>query len=83
VGSDLYVVETSDDIFVGTIEFVQDAVVVRSGFAGHPQVVDADDIERVTLAEQHPDVVFYEDENQIKINLEEYLTTSRDYIKVG
>jgi hypothetical protein len=42
------VVETEDDLFLGTAEVLADVVVVRSGFLGHPKVLAHEDVVRVT-----------------------------------
>lgn len=55
---ELFVVETDDDIFVGTIEFVAGGVIVRNGFQGHPQHVRGDDIVCLQPASMHP-AAFY------------------------
>lgn len=52
----LYVVETDTDLFVGTLEFVDGGVIVRSGFAGHPKHVVAEDINIMMPAHLHPAV---------------------------
>lgn len=52
-----YVVETEDNIFLGLIEFVDESVVVRNGFQGHPVRVDRLDIVLLCPAEMHPAVV--------------------------
>jgi len=52
----LYVVETEDDIFVGCLEFINGAVIVRSGFQGHPKTVKAEDIVQLMPAHMHSDV---------------------------
>lgn len=40
----LWVVETEDDQFLGTVEVVDQTVVIRNGFRGHPVTVDISDI---------------------------------------
>lgn len=54
MGTDIFVVETTDDILLGTIEFVTGGVIVRDGFVGRPYLVDAADVVRISLAEDHP-----------------------------
>lgn len=68
MSSGIFVVETSDDILLGMVDFVEGGIVVRTGFVGHPIVVPADEIVRLTVAEDHP--------------LTEKVD-SVDYIKVG
>lgn len=81
MGSDLYVIETDDDAFVGTIEFVEGGVLIRDGFVGRPRLIEAIDLVSLTPALQHPDVVFYEDRDTVKLDLAEFF--SDDYIRVG
>lgn len=52
--TEIFVVETNDDILIGMIEFVKGAVVVRNGFVGRPMRVEAGDIVRLLPAEDHP-----------------------------
>jgi hypothetical protein len=47
-GGELVVVETEDDLFLGTAEVLADVVVVRSGFVGHPKILAHEDVVRVT-----------------------------------
>ena len=47
---ELMVVETDKDWFLGTVEVLPDAIVVRSGFAGRPSVVLHDEAVRVVPA---------------------------------
>lgn len=68
MSSGIFVVETNDDILLGMVEFVEGGVVVRTGFVGHPIAVPADEIVKLTAAEEHP--------------LTE-TADSVDYIKVG
>ena len=41
---ELVVVETEDDVFLGTAELTADGVVVRTGFRGHPVTIPAEDV---------------------------------------
>jgi hypothetical protein len=45
---ELVVVETEDDLFLGTAEVLADVIVVRSGFVGRPVVLAHEDVMRVT-----------------------------------
>jgi hypothetical protein len=53
---ELVVVETDDDLHLGTVEVVEGALVVRSGYVGRPVLLDADEVVSVTPACGHPDV---------------------------
>lgn len=64
----IFVVETNDDILLGMVEFVEGGIVVRDGFVGRPIIVPADEIVRLTAAEEHPLIE---------------TADSVDYIKVG
>lgn len=49
------VVETDGDAYIGTLEKVDaHRLVVRTGFVGRPSVIDVEDVESITPAEQHP-----------------------------
>lgn len=51
----LVVVETEEDHFLGLVDLLPDGVVrVRSGFRGHPHLLDADDVTAIVRAEDHP-----------------------------
>lgn len=52
----IYVVETYDDIYIGTVAVKRNEVRIRSGFVGHPIVLDVHDIVTITRADCHPDV---------------------------
>jgi hypothetical protein len=54
---EVVVVETEDDVFVGTAEFVGDSVVVRSGFRGHPVVIPVGELVSINPASGHEDIV--------------------------
>jgi hypothetical protein len=55
--NDLMVVETEDDIFLGTLEVNGETVKVKTGLPGRPTILRLDDIEDLTPAIDHPDVV--------------------------
>ena len=51
----LVVVETEEDHFLGQVDLLPDGVVrVRSGFRGHPHLLDAQDVTSIVRAEDHP-----------------------------
>jgi hypothetical protein len=52
----LWVVDTVDKAYLGTVEEVGDNLIVRTGLRGHPAVVPMEDIESVIWADGHPDV---------------------------
>lgn len=58
MGTDIYVVETTDDILLGTVEFITGGIIVRDGFVGRPFIVNAEDIVRLIPAEDHPLVTY-------------------------
>ena len=47
---ELMVVETDEDWFLGTVEVLPDALVVRSGYVGRPVVIPHYEVVRVVLA---------------------------------
>lgn len=51
----IVVVETEDDWFLGTAEMTEGSIVVRSGYVGRPVVLDADEVQSIIPAQQHPD----------------------------
>jgi hypothetical protein len=51
---ELLVVETDDDAYIGTVEVVGDALVVRSGYVGRPWVVPRHEVCEITSAADHP-----------------------------
>lgn len=52
------VVETNDGkVFLGTIARRHGTVTVYSGYTGRPPVILATEIDSITPAEEHPDVV--------------------------
>jgi hypothetical protein len=54
---EIVVVETDDELFLGTCEILDGHAIVRSGYVGRPIVIPLDDIEAVIPASEHPDVV--------------------------
>lgn len=62
---ELFVVETDDDVLLGTVELRATGrsatVIVRSGYVGRPVVLDADTVVRMTPASEHPDVLGFMD----------------------
>lgn len=52
-GGELLVVETEDDWFLGSVEVRADVLIVRSGFVGHPVVLEHEDVVRITPVEEH------------------------------
>ena len=55
-GGEIVVVETEDDIFLGTAEVVDGHLVIRSGYVGRPVVLTALDVVSVVPAQGHPEV---------------------------
>lgn len=53
----LFVVETHDDLFVGSVDFHEGFLAVRPGHRGHPKKVAQEDVVRLIPAEEHDDVV--------------------------
>ena len=53
----IVVVETEDDWFLGTAEMADGTIVVRSGFVGRPVVLDAELVQSIIPAQQHPSVL--------------------------
>jgi hypothetical protein len=51
----IVVVETEEDVFLGTAEVSDGHVVVRSGYVGRPVVLPLPRVRRVTPADEHPD----------------------------
>ena len=49
-------VETEEELHLGTVEVVEGALVVRSGYVGRPVVLDACEVLSLTPASEHPDV---------------------------
>lgn len=55
--TEVFVVETSSgEVHLGHLVFGEDSLTVFSGFAGRPVVLDADEIDSVLPAADHPDV---------------------------
>lgn len=52
----LYVLETHDDIYLGTIKVVGEEVHVHNGFVGRPVVLHVSELVTFTPARVHPDV---------------------------
>lgn len=52
---DILVLETEDDVFLGALEVRKDALVVHTGFRGHPRLVPWSEVMSVHLAVEHPD----------------------------
>jgi hypothetical protein len=49
------VVETEDDHFLGLVDVDEEGWIrVRSGFRGHPHLIDPDDVVSISLASEHP-----------------------------
>lgn len=55
--TDLMVVETEDDRYLGTLDVKGKQVTIRTGLQGRPKVLDLADVLDVTPAAGHPDVV--------------------------
>lgn len=54
----MYVVETHDgEAFLGRVEYVDDDVVVYTGFVGRPPVIPKNEIAALVPAAGHPDVI--------------------------
>lgn len=54
----MYVVETHDgQAFLGRVEYVDDDVVVYTGYVGRPPVIPRDEVASLVPAAGHPDVV--------------------------
>lgn len=49
----IFVIETEDDALLGTVEFVNGGLLVRTGFVGHPTFVKGEDIVKLVPAEDH------------------------------
>lgn len=49
---ELVVVETEDDVWLGTAEVLNDTLVIRSGFVGRPVVLDVDEVLSVIPADE-------------------------------
>jgi hypothetical protein len=55
---ELQVIETEDNVYLGTLTRTGDEVKVKTGYAGRPVILHVSEIDAVTPAEQHADVVF-------------------------
>lgn len=53
----IVVVRTEDDWFLGTADMAGDNIVVLSGYVGRPVVLDAELVQSVIPAQQHPEVL--------------------------
>jgi hypothetical protein len=54
--TDLMVVETEEDIFIGALDVDGDEVTIKTGLVGRPKVLHVGEIDAVTPAAEHPDV---------------------------
>jgi hypothetical protein len=54
---EIVVVETDDEQFLGTCEIHDGHAIVRSGYVGRPVMIALDEVEAITPADLHPDVV--------------------------
>lgn len=54
---EIVVVETDDEQFLGTCEIHDGHAIVRSGYVGRPVLIALDDVEAITPATAHPDVI--------------------------
>lgn len=52
----LMVVETEDNVYLGTLDVNDGQVTIRTGMTGRPPVIAVEDVLEVTPAERHPDV---------------------------
>lgn len=51
----IFVIETENDILLGTVEFAKGGkVIVRNGFVGRPRIIQVHEILELTPAENHP-----------------------------
>ena len=53
---EIVVIETDEDLFLGTCEIAGGNAIVRSGYVGRPVLIPIDDIESIVSATDHPDV---------------------------
>jgi hypothetical protein len=53
---EIVVIETDEDLFLGTCEIADGNAIVRSGYVGRPVLIPIEDIESITPATDHPDV---------------------------
>ena len=54
---ELVVVETEDDAFLGFVEKRGEDIIIRNGYVGRPNIVPLSEVDSITPADQHPDVV--------------------------
>jgi hypothetical protein len=54
----VYVVDTEREVYLGQLLWTEDTVTVHSGLPGRPAVVSIEDIDEITDARYHSDVVF-------------------------
>jgi hypothetical protein len=52
----LMVVETEDNVWLGTVKREGETLTIYTGFAGRPKVLHLDEVECMTPADEHPDV---------------------------
>lgn len=52
----LFAIETYDDLFLGSVEFHEGVVLVRTGLQGHPFEVPQEDIVRLVPADEYEGV---------------------------
>lgn len=52
----IYVVETSNNRYIGRIESSGDKITVYSGYQGRPPVIPVEEIDSMVPAHAHPDV---------------------------
>jgi hypothetical protein len=53
---EVVVLETEDDLHLGTAEIHGDVLILRSGYVGRPLLIPVEDVESVMPASTHPDV---------------------------
>ena len=58
---ELLVVETEDDWFVGTVELLDDGLVIRNGFVGRPTVLRAEEVVRIVPAAEYDESLGIDD----------------------
>lgn len=63
----IFVVETADDAFLGTIEFVEGGIVVRNGYVGRPVFVEQASLVRVLPADEHPLIESVDSNNYFRV----------------
>jgi hypothetical protein len=55
--NELMVVETEDNVYLGTLTRQGNTVKVMTGYAGRPVILEVSEINEVTPAAGHPDVI--------------------------